>query len=109
MKFLLVFILFSLSVLLVKIDRSDVDQPDLPGLDTANYHAGLYLPKGFTATVWAESPQFYNPTNMDVDAKGRVWVTEAVNYRNYNNEISVPTYCNDRPSLSFSFMPESFL
>jgi len=86
MKFLLIFILFSISVLFVKIGRSDADHSDIPGLDTANYHAGLYLPKGFTATVWAESPQFYNPTNMDVDAKGRVWVTEAVNYRNYNND-----------------------
>jgi len=29
---------------------------------------------------------FYNPTNMDVDSKGRIWITEAVNYRNYNND-----------------------
>jgi glucose/arabinose dehydrogenase len=29
---------------------------------------------------------FYNPTNMDVDIKGRIWVTEAVNYRNFNND-----------------------
>ena len=28
----------------------------------------------------------YNPTNMDVDYKGRVWLTEAVNYRNFNND-----------------------
>lgn len=28
----------------------------------------------------------YNPTNLDVDARGRIWVTEAVNYRNYNND-----------------------
>ena len=32
------------------------------------------------------TPQLYNPTNFDVDAKGRMWVTEAVNYRNYRNE-----------------------
>ena len=32
-------------------------------------------------TLWAESPLFYNPTNFDVDAKGRIWVTEGVNYR----------------------------
>ncbi len=46
----------------------------------------LYLPDDLEATLWAESPMFYNPTNMDIDAKGRVWVTEAVNYRNYNND-----------------------
>src|SRR5262245_42471801 len=32
-------------------------------------------------TVWARSPQLRNPTNIDVDAQGRVWVTEAANYR----------------------------
>jgi putative membrane-bound dehydrogenase-like protein len=31
---------------------------------------------------------FYNPTNMDIDSKGRIWITEAVNYRNYNNDSS---------------------
>jgi putative membrane-bound dehydrogenase-like protein len=46
----------------------------------------LYLPDDLEATLWAESPQFYNPTNMDVDIKGRIWITEAVNYRNFNND-----------------------
>jgi putative membrane-bound dehydrogenase-like protein len=49
---------------------------------------GLYLPDDLEATLWAESPMFYNPTNMDVDIKGRIWITEAVNYRNYNNDSS---------------------
>ena len=46
----------------------------------------LYLPDDLEATLWAEGPMFYNPTNMDVDAKGRVWITEAVNYRKFNNK-----------------------
>jgi len=46
----------------------------------------LYVPKGLQATLWAESPQFYNPTNIDIDHRGRVWVTEAVNYRDFNND-----------------------
>src|SRR5215203_405261 len=48
----------------------------------------LYLPDDLEATLWAESPRFYNPTNMDVDIKGRIWITEAVNYRNFNNDSS---------------------
>ncbi|GAB3933453.1 hypothetical protein GCM10028804_49500 [Larkinella terrae] len=44
------------------------------------------MPDDLEATVWAEAPMFYNPTNIDVDAKGRIWVTEAVNYRNFNNK-----------------------
>ena len=34
--------------------------------------------------LWAETPLLYNPTNFDVDSKGRVWVTEGVNYRRSN-------------------------
>lgn len=47
---------------------------------------GLFLPEDLEVNLWAESPMFFNPTNMDVDAKGRIWVTEAVNYRNFNND-----------------------
>lgn len=47
---------------------------------------GFILPEGWEATLWAESPSLYNPTNMDVDEKGRIWVTEAVNYRDFNNK-----------------------
>ncbi|ADB41453.1 PVC-type heme-binding CxxCH protein [Spirosoma linguale] len=46
----------------------------------------LYLPSDLEATLWAEAPMFHNPTNMDIDAKGRVWITEAVNYRKFNNK-----------------------
>lgn len=46
----------------------------------------LFLPEDLEATLWAESPSFYNPTNMDVDSKGRIWVTEAVNYRTFKND-----------------------
>ncbi|MBT7983503.1 MAG: hypothetical protein HN584_13145, partial [Akkermansiaceae bacterium] len=35
-------------------------------------------------SVWATSPMLYNPTNMDIDHEGRVWVTEGVNYRGRN-------------------------
>jgi len=51
-----------------------------------HYDGRLHLPEGWTSSLWAESPQFYNPTNMEVDARGRIWITEAVNYRDYNNE-----------------------
>ena len=48
--------------------------------------SGLFLPDDLEATLWAESPMLHNPTNMDIDYKGRVWVTEAVNYRNHSND-----------------------
>jgi putative membrane-bound dehydrogenase-like protein len=36
-------------------------------------------------TVWAQSPQIRNPTNMDFDQDGRVWVAEGINYRGHYN------------------------
>ena len=48
----------------------------------------LFVPDGLEATLWAETPLFYNPTNIDVDIKGRVWVTEAVDYRNFNHDTT---------------------
>ena len=35
-------------------------------------------------SVWATTPQLYNPTNMDIDHAGRIWVAEGVNYRGRN-------------------------
>lgn len=39
------------------------------------------VPEGFEVTLWARSPMLRNPTNMDIDAQGRIWITEGVNYR----------------------------
>lgn len=39
------------------------------------------VPEGFEVTVWASSPQLYNPTNLDIDLAGRIWVAEGRRYR----------------------------
>jgi putative membrane-bound dehydrogenase-like protein len=36
---------------------------------------------GLTVSTFATEPMLINPTDIDVDAKGRVWVLEAYNYR----------------------------
>jgi putative membrane-bound dehydrogenase-like protein len=41
------------------------------------------LGEGLTATLFASEPMVFNPTNIDVDARGRVWATEASNYRGH--------------------------
>ncbi|MEQ9437924.1 MAG: HEAT repeat domain-containing protein [Cyclobacteriaceae bacterium] len=58
---------------------------DTPRKGDSSVQPILYTPDDLETTVWAESPQFFNPTNIDVDARGRIWVTEAVNYRDFNN------------------------
>lgn len=42
---------------------------------------GLDVAPGLRVETMATEPMLINPTNIDVDEKGRVWVTEAYNYR----------------------------
>ncbi|HEY1051812.1 MAG TPA: PVC-type heme-binding CxxCH protein, partial [Prosthecobacter sp.] len=42
------------------------------------------VPEGLEITVWATSPQLFNPANMDIDHAGRIWMTEGVNYRRHS-------------------------
>lgn len=36
---------------------------------------------GLEVTLFASEPMVRNPANMDIDSRGRVWVTEGANYR----------------------------
>jgi len=49
-------------------------RPSLDSLDVA---------EGLKATLVAEAPTLTNPTNLDVDARGRIWVLEGFNYRKF--------------------------
>lgn len=42
---------------------------------------GLEIAEGLEVKAMAVEPMLRNPTNIDVDERGRVWVTEAYNYR----------------------------
>lgn len=44
------------------------------------------LPEDLEISVYATSPLFYNPTNIDVDEHGNVWVAEGVQYRKFKNK-----------------------
>jgi putative membrane-bound dehydrogenase-like protein len=43
--------------------------------------AGLTVAEGLEARLFASDPTILKPTNIDVDERGRVWVTEGTNYR----------------------------
>ena len=72
------------------------------------------VPEGFEVTVWARSPLLHNPTNMDIDAQGRIWVTEGVNYRRHLNRdplgdrvvVLEDTNGNGRADKSTTFVQE---
>jgi len=48
--------------------------------------AGLEVAAGLEASVFAAEPLLLSPSNTDVDARGRVWVCEIVNYRGHNGK-----------------------
>ena len=41
----------------------------------------MHTAPGLEVKLFASEPKVRNPTNMDVDHRGRVWITEGVNYR----------------------------
>jgi len=43
--------------------------------------APLMLPDGLEATLFAAEPLLSSPSDIDVDARGRVWICEVMNYR----------------------------
>ena len=63
----------------IGIDRSQLteEQKRLP----ENAVSALKVADGLKVGLFASEPMMTNPTNMDIDYKGRVWITEAYNYR----------------------------
>jgi putative membrane-bound dehydrogenase-like protein len=58
-------------------ENSAADTPTQVPLDQ------FTVPDGLEVTVWAHTPHLRNPTNMDIDRDGRIWVAEGVNYRRH--------------------------
>ncbi len=61
----------------VASDSLTEEQKHLP----ENALKGLVVADGLEVKPVATEPMLKNPTNIDVDERGRVWVTEAYNYR----------------------------
>src|SRR5438874_11578136 len=59
-----------------------VDNPQGHGLEAARQQLKSLKPaQGLEVSLFACEPMVRNPTDMDIDARGRVWITEGVNYR----------------------------
>ena len=50
-----------------------------------NAVAGLEVAPDLAVTLFASEPMMVNPTNMDIDSRGRVWICEGYNYRPVQN------------------------
>ncbi len=55
--------------------------PALAQLAPEKAATAFQVADGLEMTLWASEPSFVNPTCIDIDHKGRVWVCESVNYR----------------------------
>src|SRR6266446_6816412 len=53
--------------------------PEAAAADTRK----LVVAEGLEATLFASEPMLVNPADMDIDARGRVWITEGANYRQW--------------------------
>ena len=45
----------------------------------------LEVAEGLEMTLFASEPMLVNPCDMDIDSRGRVWITEGANYRKWSN------------------------
>jgi putative membrane-bound dehydrogenase-like protein len=63
----------------VSLSAAETNSPALVPADL------FAVPAGLEVTLWATTPMLHNPANIDIDARGRVWVAEGVNYRGHRN------------------------
>jgi putative membrane-bound dehydrogenase-like protein len=62
--------------------RGGTVNPSGVGLEAAREQTkNLQVADGTVATLFAAEPMVVNPADMDIDARGRIWVTEGANYR----------------------------
>jgi putative membrane-bound dehydrogenase-like protein len=73
--------------------------------------------KDLEISVWASAPMLKNPTNMDTDQHGRIWVAEGVNYRGQQKRqpegdrivVLQDTDGDGKADKSWTFVQEPFL
>lgn len=56
----------------------------------ANALKSLTIADGLEAKLMVAEPVLRDPTNIDVDDRGRIWVTEGFNYRPFRNTTTIP-------------------
>src|SRR5256886_6713580 len=81
LKTLLLSSAFAISILVTRTNAIAAN-PAGVGPDAARESAKKFaVAKGLEASLFASEPMVRNPTDMDIDERGRIWITEGVNYR----------------------------
>ena len=79
-----------LGMLLVGLAWAGCGTNGTGGRDAQEAIASLDLYPGLEATLFASEPILSNPTNIDVDHRGRVWACDVVNYREHGENDMRP-------------------
>src|ERR1700733_8737821 len=56
------------------------DRPPGPALSPQEAMKRMVLPPGFSVELVAAEPDLINPVSMTFDERGRIWVTESIEY-----------------------------
>lgn len=73
-----------------------VAERDKPIHESKNAVSQFEVHPELDAELFAAEPLLANPSNIDVDHLGRVWVCEVVNYRHFRNKDAKPREEGDR-------------
>lgn len=88
--FVAAFLLGSLVLLPHDTDAQKKKKPPIVGNDPIhqpeNAVKNLDVHPELQATLFASEPMITNPTNLDIDHRGRVWVCDVMNYRGNNGK-----------------------
>src|SRR5690606_28431258 len=76
-----ILMLAGIALLSASCNQSKTQDEHSPELSLAD----LKVYDGLEVGLFASEPVFSNPTNIAIDARGRIWVCEAYNYRNRLN------------------------
>ncbi|MTB52887.1 PVC-type heme-binding CxxCH protein [Lewinella sp. W8] len=86
---ILSYLLLPLLMLGCQAPEKTVDFAELPEAEKrqpSNARSSFSLHEGLGLQLFAGEPDVTNPTNIDVDERGRVWVCTAQNYRRFNHD-----------------------
>src|SRR2546428_11833065 len=56
------------------------DKPPGPALSPQEAIAAMKVPDGFSVELVASEPEIVNPVAMTFDERGRIWITESLEY-----------------------------
>jgi putative membrane-bound dehydrogenase-like protein len=86
MKTLCCWSLVALLAAIASLLHGQNKSPEEARHDPANAVANLDVHPELQATLFASEPVLTNPTNIDIDYRGRVWVCDVMNYRGNNGK-----------------------